>query len=279
MKVWSTVAVASRYALAATACISLVEFLFVLLYGQHTEETGRLLGQSFGTAVICGLGAGIWFYRAKRVHPSPQGAAQVKPEPPTQDNKQSPDALRPPDSMISPVATSGTGPTIESPGPRLGLKKYMTVLVVGIALGTVVPLLVLTEARSRPRFVHQSGPPELLFDTRTKQECWAGPVQRDNGIREMDRAGKRLAELNEEAKETWNRDSDACLRALRATQDSNPLAPRPLQCRAIDNSQAQFLAAAKVASEASARVEYLRKHPDQQKVIQVDGLPYCKDIR
>lgn len=61
LKVFGTI---TRYVLAGVACLSFFQFLFFI--SSSSDEAQYKAGMAIGRAVICGVIAGVWFYRASR---------------------------------------------------------------------------------------------------------------------------------------------------------------------------------------------------------------------
>ena len=61
LKVFGTI---TRYVLASVACLSFFQFLFFI--SSSSDEAQYKAGMAIGRAVICGVIAGVWFYRASR---------------------------------------------------------------------------------------------------------------------------------------------------------------------------------------------------------------------
>jgi len=61
LKVFGTI---TRYVLAGAACLSFFQFLFFI--SSSSDEAQYKAGMAIGRAVICGVIAGVWFYRASR---------------------------------------------------------------------------------------------------------------------------------------------------------------------------------------------------------------------
>lgn len=62
--VWKVVGTICRYILAVLACWWF--FWFLALIGQPAERSQELAGMAFVKAIICGVAAAIWFYRARK---------------------------------------------------------------------------------------------------------------------------------------------------------------------------------------------------------------------
>ena len=110
----------------------------------------------------------------------------------------------------------------------------------------VLTTLLLVGCTSQPRFVHHGGDPEQMFDNKTAQECWAGPVQIDDGTAEVKALQDQMARNNREDP------------AHIANFENDRLTPG--------------------LKEAEARAEYLKDHSEEQKV-HPHGLPYCADLK
>lgn len=61
LKVFGTI---TRYVLAGVACLSFFQFVFFI--SNSSDEAQYKAGMAIGRAVICGVIAGVWFYRASR---------------------------------------------------------------------------------------------------------------------------------------------------------------------------------------------------------------------
>jgi hypothetical protein len=61
LKVFGTI---TRYVLASVACLSFFQFLFFI--SSSSDEAQYKAGMAIGRAVICGVIAGVWIYRASR---------------------------------------------------------------------------------------------------------------------------------------------------------------------------------------------------------------------
>ena len=61
LKVFGTI---TRYVLAGVACLSFFQFVFFI--SSSSDEAQYKGGMAIGRAVICGVIAGVWFYRARR---------------------------------------------------------------------------------------------------------------------------------------------------------------------------------------------------------------------
>jgi hypothetical protein len=146
-----------------------------------------------------------------------------------------------------------------------------TVVLIAILLGG---------CSSQPRFVHHGGDPEQMFDNRTAQECWAGPVQKDNGSAARDESSKSYKDAVMKYEEAWAKDSEKCLRALdKYPNGIDPSGTRPIECSTTDDLrhfQSKMLDFYMIDIK---RADRLREHPEEQKVIHVHGLPYCSELK
>lgn len=126
----------------------------------------------------------------------------------------------------------------------------VVLVLLTVALVVLTIVLVLAGRSSQPRFVHHSGDPEMMFDDKTVQECWAGPVVTDDGTAELKRA-------------------------IDFYNDTNPNTPHIDYSAVISSTAIPWDSA---IAKAKARVLYLREHPAEQKV-HVHGLPYCSELK
>jgi hypothetical protein len=273
--IFGALSTVTRYILVATACIFLAECFLLLVFGQRTEETYRLAAHCLARAIISGGIAAWWFYRARKARAlkePPLLQKQSAPVPQTTTQEQLVLPIPEPVSAVS----SGSVPTADR-HERFFWKEKTTVLTVLGGVVAVAVLIVVTRAPSQPRFTHQGGAPELMFDNKTSQECWAGPVHRDDGIAAMDRTGERVQQANRALEEELDRHSNGeC--------EIGAPEPRPQSCDLEDRAGREFIAAMDASKQAEDRVEYLREHPEaqrtteEQKPILMHGLPYCKDL-
>ena len=271
MKFWNAIEAVIRYVLAAVACVFVVEFVFLLVFGTKTENTYSLATQLFGKAILCGGVAAWLFYRARKSRLKKQAPHQAQPPPIPQNPTEEQVAPQPLDSVSATPSAPVPTPMTDRPGSSLQ-KAKATILIIGVVLAVAV-LVSLTRGPSQPRFTHHGGAPEQMFDTKTSQECWAGPVQKDDGFADANRASERVQKASDAFLKAP--DQYACFRAL----DKNPNGPRPLVCGPSDLAFAEYNSAIDASDLAGKRFMYLHEHPENQKVIQVNGLPYCKDLK
>jgi hypothetical protein len=132
---------------------------------------------------------------------------------------------------------------------------------------------------SQPRFTHDSGALEMMLDNKTARECWAGPVQKDDG-------SKALADVAEDKEsiaihsplpvaDIQERVTDRCRELQALPHDIYTPFKEILLCAGAEKSQSDLVNIDSILSDVVAK---LREHPEKQKVIQVHGLPYCKDL-
>ena len=141
-------------------------------------------------------------------------------------------------------------------------------------------ILLLIGCSSQPRFVHHGGDPEQMFDNKTAQDCWAGPVQKDDGIAAMDESSKELETARQKSENTNAEDGDACYRALdRYPNGINASGERPVECHSMDIASNLVMTELKINLANIDRVARLREHLDERRVIYVHGLPYCSDLK
>jgi hypothetical protein len=167
-------------------------------------------------------------------------------------------------------------------------EKNVIGIVVGVAIlailstlamttGTFPQLSTLITGTSQPRFVHQGDAPEEMFDNKTAQACWSGPVQKDDG-----EAGEKIARKDEEdalkdLNKTLEDYGDACDRVERKYgQDKGR---ETLACKALLRASDRHFLYFDLENLAQKRVEQLKEHPEMQKVIHVRGLPYCSELK
>jgi hypothetical protein len=144
----------------------------------------------------------------------------------------------------------------------------------------VLTVLGIIGCSSQPRFIHHGGDPEQIFDNKTAQDCWAGPVQKDDGIAANEEAYKSYQDAVKKYEEAWARDSEQCLRALdKLPRRMDGFAKRPFECSDIDRLERSQLAMLNLHSTMSDREDRLREHPEEQKIIHVHGLPYCSELK
>jgi len=118
-------------------------------------------------------------------------------------------------------------------------------------------ILVLIGCSSQPRFTYvgdkdQASHRYEMFDNKTAKTCWAGPVRMDDGMEDWKYAIQRYNEAH------LNQQLDI--------ENPNPF-----------TSATASLLDPKIKA-AEDRVERLKQHPEEQK-IQVNGLPYCEDLK
>ena len=141
-------------------------------------------------------------------------------------------------------------------------------------------VLALNGCSSQPRFVHHGGDPELMFDNKTAQDCWAGPVQKDDGIAARVESSKSYQDAVKKYEEAWAKDSEKCLRALdKYPHGINASGSRPFECSTIDDLSSFQSKMLDFYLIDVKRADRLREHPEEQKVIQVHGLPYCAGLK
>ena len=140
-------------------------------------------------------------------------------------------------------------------------------------------VLVLGGCSSQPRFVHHGGDPEMMFDNKTAQECWAGPVQKDNGSAYREETYKNWQE-NTQALLKETHEHDACTSALgKYPKGIDSSGTRPIECWGEDAAYKLNNLLGELYTNASHREDRLREHPEEQKVIHVHGLAYCSALK
>jgi hypothetical protein len=127
--------------------------------------------------------------------------------------------------------------------------------------------------------VHHGGDPEQMFDNKTAQDYWAGPMQKDNGSAYREETYKNWQE-NSQALLKQTDEHDACIRALRKyPKGIDSSGTRPIECWSEDAAYKLNNLLGELYTNASHREDRLREHPEEQKVIQVHGLPYCAGLK
>jgi hypothetical protein len=124
----------------------------------------------------------------------------------------------------------------------------------------IVLVLALYGCSSQPRFTSHGENVNLMFDNKTAQNCWAGPLPTDNA---MDDA---VADLQRELKEVEERAKNTDRFLVMPHGVDNPLQSL------LEETQA-------AADKAQKRVDYLNAHPEQQKLHVHNGLPYCSELK
>lgn len=104
-----------------------------------------------------------------------------------------------------------------------------------------------------------------MFDTKTSQTCFSGAIQRDNGLDASNRATDESMKATDELTKAY--DEAAALKESCADVPRCEIAYRMWQLSS-DREKS-----------AGDRFLYLNKHPDQQPIIHVKGLPYCSELK
>jgi hypothetical protein len=102
----------------------------------------------------------------------------------------------------------------------------------------IVLVLVSGGCSSQPRFTPHGENVNLMFDNKTAQNCWAGPR---------------------------GDDMDDAVAHLQSEQDR------------LHTQNLVDCAITPACAEAQKRVDYLKEHPEQQKMH--NGLPYCSELK
>jgi hypothetical protein len=140
--------------------------------------------------------------------------------------------------------------------------KHLTVLMAAI--------LVLIGCSSQPRFTFignkdQASHRYEMFDNKTGKACWAGPVELNDGEAGLKDAIRRFNEAH--PNQPLDPDSEN---------------PNPFIASSVLTADPYAFVSAEILDpklrEAKDRVERLKQHPEEQK-IQVNGLPYCEDLK
>jgi hypothetical protein len=276
--------IVSRYVLAAVSCISIAQFLLLLNVG--TENAARLAGQALARGVISGLVAAVWFYRAKKVRPPVPANVQTQVQVAALPKSLAQPAAPPIDSVSAAVTASA--PTTE-PSNSSFWDDRVTGIIVAVAVVVAIGLFILVATgvfhqpwalsaeTSQPRFVHQGGAPaEEMFDNKTVQACWAGPVQFDDGTAELKQAQDEFDQIVTNM-EKLLRAKYTILPNGKDAYETYSVAVNNELDKELEHEKAKSWTNDARMKEAKARVEYLKDHPEEQKV-HVRGLPYCSEL-
>ena len=301
MKPLNVLGAVTRYLLAAVSCISLAQFLLLLNVG--TESAGRLAGQVLGRGVITGLVAAVWFYRARKVRPPApanlQTQVQAAPLPSSQAQRNAP-----PLDSISATAPTSVPITDHSSSSFWREHRGFVGLIAGVAVVLVVGALAsggmfqqfwtLGAGTSQPRFVHVQGTPgPQMFDNKTAQTCWSGPVvydsvdevERDMHFKVHDDQSNEL-EKKCNIEKTWNcfdsakvdTATDSLITELLA--DSKPRLDPP-KSDFPDLLEGLFKTRSEYPQykEFYDRYDAIMTSPDRPPIYRwKDGMPYCSEL-
>jgi hypothetical protein len=230
--------------------------------------------------------AAVWFFYARKARPpvpaNVQTQAQVAALP-----KSLAQPAPPPIDSVS-VAATASVPTTNHSSSSFWANETNVFIIILAAAAIVLFLLVgrgvfhepwtLSAGTSQPRFVHHgNAPAEEMFDNKTAQLCWAGPMQFDDGMAELKQAQDEEAQIVKNIAEIM-RVKWTILPNGKHAYETYSVAVKNELDKEFENETAKAWANDARMKAAKARVEYLKDHPEEQKV-HVHGRPYCAELK